>query len=909
VSEQRPRYGPYEVIAPLSAGGMGEVYRARDPRLNREVAIKILPQAFAADVDRRRRFLQEAQAAGGLNHPNILSVHDAQLEGDTPFLVTELVEGTTLRAEIDSWPMPVKRAIDIAAQVAAGLQAAHQAGIVHRDLKPENIMISRDGRAKVLDFGLAKTSPVVGAPGVTPTQTESGVMLGTVPYMSPQQARGEPVDYRSDQFSFGLILYEMVTGVHPFRRASNVQTLSAIIADEPRPIGEINRKVPVPLRWIIDRCLAKDPAGRYTATADLARDLQTLQLRFAEVAGELTSRPRASVRSRVLRLAAGTAALLTLLTITWLATVPSVSNIASHRFTPLVTDASFQSSPAWSPDGQSIAFVAQVDGVLQIFTRSVTSSSPSAQLTRSLFDCSDPFWSGDGSRIFFHSQATDTQGLWSVSVAGGEPELVRANALRARIGPDGQRIAFLQQSEGNLYNYQLMAADSPGGEARPITLGTDIPYLADAWLRFSRDGSRLLVWFARSFSDNQLFTLTESPFRLVSWQDGRAQEVLRALFPQADRGSVGPFDWLPDDRHVVVAVGDLRSANRRLWMADLESDHIEPLTMTPGSESLPSVAPDGARLAFTTEAVDFDLVALPLDGRPPTPLMATSRNEFDPSWAADQSQFVFVTDRNGTLELWLSSADRRFERPLVTDQFFPENPTRALGSTALSPDGTRVAFQRLGRTGAYRILIATTAGATPPVEFRPGGVSFHDAPTWSPDGVWLAVVAGIPGGEVHLIKARVGGSGEPVTLNRNVFAFSRPEWSPDGRHILFVSNDGLTIIDADGNGARVISDETWLAQTWAADGGTIYGLREAAIDRHFMLVAHDVATGSERVLNPDLGIIPPANQPIRGLTRLGTTAVVTSIARARSDIWMLEGFQPPTSALRRLWNALTGREP
>ena len=860
--------------------------------------------AFAADADRRRRFLQEAQAAGALNHPNILSIHDVNLEGDTPFLVTELVEGTTLRLDVERGAMPIRRVIDIAAQIASGLQAAHAAGIVHRDLKPENIMLSRDGRAKILDFGLAKTITVAGgSSAAAQTQTESGVVLGTVPYMSPQQARGQVVDYRTDQFSFGLVLYEMVTGRHPFRRDSSVETMSAIITDEAQPIAEINGRVPVQLRWIIERCLAKDPAARYTATQDLARDLQTLHVRFSEVAGELTTRAPAVPRARLVRRVAGGLALVSVVAAAWLLTRPQPSAMAGYRFTPLVTDATFQSSPAWSPDGESIAFVSQVDGVLQVFTRSVASSSPRAQLTNSLFDCTDPFWSADGSRIFYHAQANDTQGLWAVSVAGGEPQLIRANASRARIAPNGKGMAFLQQSEGDLFSYRVMAADSPDGAAREIVLsGEGVNSLSDAWLRFSPDGRHLLVWFARSFADEALYNTTETPFRLIRWPDGAGELVLGALFPQLDRGAIGSFDWMPDNRHVVVAIGDLRSATRRLWMADLESDRIEPLTMTPGSESLPSVAGDGQRVAFTDEAVDFDIVRVPLDGGPPAPLLATSRNEFDPSWAPDQSQFAFVTDRSGTLELWLRSADGRFERPLVTDRFFPGNETRALGATAFSPDGSRVAFQRLGRSGGYRILVATAAGATPPIEFRPGGHSFHDAPSWSPDANWLAAAVGVAGGEVHLVKARVGDASDRLTLSRNVLAFSRPEWSPDGRQVLFMSNDGLSIVDANGGAPRVISEEAWLAHTWSSDARTIYGLREGTVDRHFMLAAIDVATGREQVINPDLGVIPPANQPIRGLTRLGRHALVTSIARARSDIWMLDGFARPVG----LWARVSG---
>jgi serine/threonine protein kinase len=899
------RYGPYEILAPLSAGGMGEVYRARDPRLNREVAIKVLPQAFAADADRRRRFLQEAQAAGALNHPNILSIHDVNFEGDTPFLVTELVEGSTLRLAIERGPMPVSRVIDIGAQVASGLQAAHSAGIAHRDLKPENIMVSRDGRAKILDFGLAKTLAGVAGGAATQTQTETGIVLGTVPYMSPQQARGEAVDYRTDQFSFGLLLYEMVTGRHPFRRDSGVQTLSAIIADEAQPISDINKQVPLQLRWIIERCLAKDPAGRYASTMDLARDLQTLHVRFAEVAGELTARAPVTPRSRVARIAMLAALLLLVTSGLWLVTRPRVNPIVNYQFTPLVTDAAFQSAPVWSPDGQSLAFVSQVDGVLQIFTRSVDSSSSRAQLTRSLFDCSDPFWAPDGSRIFYTSQAADTQGLWAISIAGGEPELIRQNATRSRTGPDGQRIAFLQQSESDRYSYELVMADSLNGEGRVITLGDGLPGLSDAWIRFSPDGQQLLFWFSLAFGENEFYTTKQSPFRLVNLRDGTQRTVLDTLFPLSSRAAVGSFDWMPDGRHIVVSVGDPRTATRRLWMADVSSDYLEPLTLTPGTESLPSVGPGGSRLAFASEAVDFDLVSLPLDGRVPVPLLATSRNEFDPSWAPDQSQFAFVTDRAGTLELWLRSANGLFQRPLVTDQFFPGNETRAMGSTSFSPDGTRVAFQRLGRNGGYRILIANAAAATPPIEFRSGGQSFQDAPSWSPDGAWLAFVVGMNNGQAHLMKGRIGTS-ELITLSREVLQFSRPEWSPDGRQILFASNDGLALIGADGGTPRVISEEIWFAHTWSADSRAVYGLREAAVDRHFMLAAIDVATGVERVINPDIGIIPPANQPIRGLTRFGKDAVVTSIARARSDIFMLEGFAPPKGMLTQLREAAFG---
>ena len=272
------RFGPYEIVSQLGAGGMGQVYRARDTRLQRNVAIKILLETGALDPERQRRFAQEAVAASALNHPNILTVYDVGVEGETPYLVSELIEGTSLRVEMNRGRLPLKRVIEIAHQVAEGLAAAHEAGIVHRDLKPENVMVTADGRVKIVDFGLAKTDvgeELVGAP--TATQTAAGLIVGTVPYMSPEQARGGKADFRSDQFALGVMLYEMTTATHPFTRETAVQTLSAIIAEEPPDPAEVNPTLPLAVRWLIRRLLAKNPRERFAHTADLAADLRIIR--------------------------------------------------------------------------------------------------------------------------------------------------------------------------------------------------------------------------------------------------------------------------------------------------------------------------------------------------------------------------------------------------------------------------------------------------------------------------------------------------------------------------------------------------------------------------------------------------------------------------------------------------------
>src|SRR5215831_4533830 len=275
------RIGPYELLSLLGSGGMGEVYRATDTRLKRFVAIKLLSADSSLDETRLQYFEREARLASALNHPNIVTIHDIGRSEFGPYIAMELVEGKTLRDTLAEGLLPLKRVLQIAAQVTDGLAKAHAAGIFHRDLKPENLMIARDGLVKILDFGLAKVAPTAtpeGAKAVGDSPaSKRGVILGTVGYMSPEQARGDSVDFRSDQFSLGTILYEMLTGKRAFQRATAVETLSAIIRDEPEPVAAVNPKVPVYFGWIVERCLAKNAEERYGSTADLARDLQNLR--------------------------------------------------------------------------------------------------------------------------------------------------------------------------------------------------------------------------------------------------------------------------------------------------------------------------------------------------------------------------------------------------------------------------------------------------------------------------------------------------------------------------------------------------------------------------------------------------------------------------------------------------------
>jgi serine/threonine protein kinase len=379
----RKRIGNYELLAMLGEGGMGQVYRARDTRLHRDVAIKMLHADDLGSPERRVRFAAGARAASALNHPNIVIIYDVGDEDGKPYLVSECVEGETLRALMGRGLPSSRRLLEISVQVAAGLAAAHGAGITHRDLKPENVMVTADGRVKLVDFGLAK---LAATPSSTKhddstltrnSLTEAGTVMGTADYMSPEQARGADVGYHSDQFSVGVILYELASGKQAFHRDSRTETMAAIIREEAPPLES---SVPAPLRWIIERLLAKEPQDRYASTEDLYRDLRALRDRLSEVlaANATTKAPR--IRRRALGLFAPVVIAASLIALAF-AFLPERHKSGKLRYTPI-----------WSPDGESIAYSAQVRGLWQIVVKEIATASP-AQLTHGASSAYTPFWS------------------------------------------------------------------------------------------------------------------------------------------------------------------------------------------------------------------------------------------------------------------------------------------------------------------------------------------------------------------------------------------------------------------------------------------------------------------------------------------------------------------------------------
>ena len=900
-SPSRDRIGPYRIVARVGAGGMGEVFKAWDPRLERDVAIKLLHAETAADPDRQRRLVAEGRAASALNHPNILRVYDADVDvdGTSYYLVSEWLDGNSLRDELSRGPFPLKRLLDLAVQIADGLGAAHANGIVHRDIKPENIMLARDGTARIVDFGLARSDPhapgmaTVAGQAATVTASLDGGLSGTPAYMSPEQARGTAGDFRTDQFSFGALLYEMATGKHAFRRDTLADTLAAVLHDEPRPVAEQNPRIPPSVRWIIERCLAKDAGERYSATDDLARELRWTRDHLSEALIEPKPAPVAVPGLRPWKLIASA----TVAAVAGALAVIGLMNLEPEpepiRFVPFASASSYEGEPSWSPDGQSLAYTADVDGVLQVFVKRM-GDAVSRPLTSGQFDASHPFWTRNGERVYYISQAGEYEALWSVGVAGGRPEIELENVSRAAIDPDGNRLALLR-TDPDAWMRQVLWWSSPPGappqrEQRPPfdTLRTG----GDGLVRFSADG-QLMVWMYDIDTINSADPSRSSGFYLVPPGSGAVRQALADL-PGAS--NVTLFDWWTDNRQAVISLPDAVGGNRHLWIADTGSGAARQITAGHTNETAPAVAPGGSRIAYATEEVDFDLTLITPDGRSRRTMLATARNEFDPAWSPAGDQFAFVTDRSGSLEIWTRSRDGVWERPIVTAKDFGASRTDTLASLAFSPDGRTLAYQR-GAEGTWDMWLSPISGGAPVRLTTTTGTSrpWRDAPTWSPDGEWIAYVFNDAGKPI-LVKTRVGTT-ERVEVLQAAAMNSRPVWSPDGKWIAAQTDHGLVRVSPEGGTPESVTTAPILAVTWRPDSRRLVALSESETPGHFSMIEIEASTGNVQILNPDLGPVPIANQPIRGLSFSPEHGFLTSLASARSDIWLIEGFQPSRRSL------------
>src|SRR5580704_5018810 len=765
------KLGPYEIQSPLGAGGMGEVYRARDTRLGRDVAIKVLPEALANDADRLRRFEQEARTIAALNHPNILGIHDIGAHDGAPFLVSEFLEGVTLREKLVSGPLPVRRGIEYALGIAQGLAAAHDKGIVHRDLKPENIFVTRDGRIKVLDFGLAKlvrpeenheTAVTLTSPATLP-----GMVMGTVGYMSPEQVRGDPIDSRSDIFSFGAVLYEMLTGKRAFKRETSAETMTAILREEPQALNDTGWQGPLELQRILARCLEKNVARRFQSASDLAFAMESLS---GTSSGTPTGTSTAKAVSQPKALRAWLpwviAAALLVGTAAWEVARPAAplaNPLEKARFTR-VTD--FKSvEAAISPDGRFVAFVSDHDGPFDVWLTQVGTGRVTNLTQGKVGPLPGPLrsvgFSGDGSEIWLGGGDVGMR-LRMLPLAGGTPRnFLGEETVNLAWSPDGERIVYHTFGKGD----PMFVADRSGANARQIFVSR--PGIHSHFPAWSQDGR--WIYFAHG---------TPATKEMDLWRidpAGRNPERLTQI--NTDVAYPTPVG----DRTVFYVARDEDGSGPWLWTFDLKRRDSRRVTV--GLEQYTSVqaSADGRKLVAT--------ISNPVAGLWTVPILERVAEEHDAKPFTVPTERALAPRFSGSSLFYLSSLGTgdglwRLRDGQATEIW--KGADGALRETpSVSPDGGRVAIV-LRRNGKRQLDVLSSDGA----ELQPiaEGIVPQGSSCWSPDGKWI-VTGGSDATGPGLFKIPLDG-GSPVRLVTG--SALNPVWSPDGSLIVYAGTNVRT---------------------------------------------------------------------------------------------------------------------
>ncbi len=856
------KIGPYEILAPLGAGGMGEVYRARDTRLGRDVAIKVLPAAMARDVERLRRFETEARTVAALNHPNILAIHDIGTYDGVPYLVSECLEGQTLRTELSSGALPMRRVVEYGIEIAQGLAAAHDKGIIHRDLKPENIFVTRDGRVKILDFGLAKlarpeTESEDGATlEVVPTST--GIVLGTVGYMSPEQVRGEPADARSDIFALGTVLHEMLSGQRAFRRDTSAETLTAILKEEPSELSTAGKLVSPAMERIVRRCLEKRPTQRFQSARDLAFNLEGV----SGISSISSAAAPAAAKRRYTRLAPLTAGALLLVLVaagSWILGRRTATTLPPH-YHQLTFERGLVYAARFAPDGRSIYYSATWNGrPVELY-----STMPDSPESRPLNLVSSTLFAVSSSELAMSIGCTDRYigncmgTLGQVPVAGGTPREVADDVLSADWTADTSEMAVIREVQGK-YRVEFPRGKAIYESLRPL-----------GYIRISPKADKL------AFAE---FVNIEGDGGWVVAVDRNGKELIRSQ-PFI---SVEGVAWSPSGAEVWAG-----AASHEGW-----ADAIHGLSLNgkdrivlrlPGMLRLHDVS-RGGRILMSKESWRSGLqLRGPGDNK-----------ERDFAWL----DFATVRDlsQDGTymtFDDWGAAAANANLAYLRKTDGSPAIKLGAWSSPVLSPDGKRLLAVELSLTATPGlVLVPTGVGELQRLNasgmqqlnslgFMPGGKAVYFA---GDDGHgWKMYLQDLTGGAAHSVT--------PVITMKPSHTESHLV-SPDGKFIFArdLSGKGQLYPIAGGEARAVpgwMPDDIWI--DWSADGRSALLYRDNKTSA--LVYRLDLATGKRETV---VALAPGDSAGVTSVYNVRMAAdgkcYAYSFARDLSDLFLVEGVQ------------------
>ena len=797
----------YEILAPIGSGGMGEVYRARDMRLNREVAIKVLPGFSSTDPDRLARFEQEARAAAALNHPNILVVYQMGSFEGHPFLVSELLEGETLRERLKRGPLPVRKVIDFGAQIARGLAAAHEKGIVHRDLKPENLFLTKDGQVKILDFGLARlTQPREKQPGELShdVKTEAGLVMGTVGYMSPEQVRGEPADPRSDIFAFSAVLHEMLAGKRTFLKPTSVETMSAILNEEPPPIAQVAPNTPVGLQRVLHRGLEKNPEQRFQSASDLGFALEALSDSTSTVMTTGYKVQEKRTAGPGIAILGGATVVLVALAVVFYLWIRSTPAPQASNYVQLTHDGLQKS--LIGTDGTRLFLSVVNSGVEDTAAIQVTGGEET-RIAMPEANMVPVDLSPDGSTFL----VVDGHGypsigpFWSLPVLGNSPRRVgEAVGQAGAWSPDGKWLAY-----GNGGDVFLAKAD--GTESRKLLTMKSL--ISD--IVWSPDGDHLRIGTTEisqsdtsgSVGEQALWEVAadgSNPHRLVSGAGSSADECCGR--------------WTADGDYYVY------QAKGQIWALAKSSGLFHPppqpvqLTSSPMSLQSPIPSKDGKKLfivgrTYRGELTQFDLKT----GKPSLFLGGLSADWLDVS--RDGKQVTYVSYPQN--DLWKSNADGTGRVQLTFAPLKPVLPR-------WSPDGKSILFFQFpaGQAKPGHMFVISSDGGTPR-ELMPQDPHNQMDTTWSPDGSMIAFAgdsndAAVANGSpsIHMLNV-ASGQVSDLPGSRGLFS---PRWSPDGKYLLAMTSDSsaMKLFDFQTRRWTEIAKGTFSWPNWSRDSQYIF---------------------------------------------------------------------------------------